>query len=267
MGPTARFWLPIEPLPADDPSVAKLREINSLEQIQPNSQTSNSSAVRQSPGVRTRISWLTWIVDGTLLIAAIVGAWYAWPIQSEAGKLHAKRMDLQRRVGEMPIKDPSKYHVLLLKSENPLEFRWRVYFPAKNAALLSSESRSSRGSSMGTSGLTYASDTAQECIISATILQTEDKSNMEIKVRARSAQLHGSSSMNLDDVAIHKMVVAKDTSSWRIAGREQVEAFSTDELVWLLAVESPQKAEAPLQTGLIRIGFGVQEALNKVRNQ
>ena len=90
---------------------------------------------------------------------------------------------------------------------------------------------------------------------------------MEIRVRARSANMHGTSSMNLDDVAIHKMVVAKDTSSWRIAGKDQVEAFSTDDLVLLLAVESPQKAEAPLQTGLIRIGFGVQEALNKVRNQ
>ena len=119
----------------------------------------------RAPGGRARNSWLTRIVDSALLIAAIVGAWYAWPIQSEAGQLHAKRMDLQRRVGEMPIKDPSKYHVLMLKSENPLEFRWRVYCPAKNAALLSTESRSSRGSSSGTSGLTHASDTAQECII------------------------------------------------------------------------------------------------------
>jgi hypothetical protein len=63
------------------------------------------------------------------MVAAIVGAFYAWPILSKARLLHAKRLDLQRRVGEMPIGDPTKYHVLLIKDENPLEFRWRIYVP------------------------------------------------------------------------------------------------------------------------------------------
>lgn len=73
---------------------------------------------------RSTVSLFTRIVDSILVLALIVGICLAWPIQSEAWRLHTKRVELQRKVGEMPIRDPSKFHVLLLKSDIPLEFQW-----------------------------------------------------------------------------------------------------------------------------------------------
>ena len=222
-------------------------------------------APRNSSSRYASASWITWFVDGSLLCAAMVGACYAWPIQSEAGRLHVKRLDLQRRVGEMPISDPAKYHVLLLKSENPLEFRWRFYVPPKTDATLSTESGSSTGSSSGTSSFSSSADPAFEGLITATKLPAEGNSNMEIRVRTRSLHSRGSIGMNLHDETIQQMVDTKDTSSWRIAGKGGVEAITVDELVWLLKIESPIQEIPPKQSGMIRIGLGTQAVIAKER--
>jgi hypothetical protein len=202
-----------------------------------------------------------------LLVAAVVGAWFAWPIQNEAGRLHAKRLDLQRLVGEMPIGDPTKYHVHLLKSESPLEFRWRVYIPEKTLAMLLTECRSSTGSSSGASNLAGSADPAFECLVIATISPTEGSTNMAIKTRVRTVHSRGTSSMNLDDEVIQRMVNVKDTSSWRIAGKNGVEVFSIEEMLWLLAIEPTSLENASAKQGAIRIGLGTQAVIDKARAQ
>ncbi len=201
------------------------------------------------------------------MLITVVGVAYAWPILSEAGQLHAKRLDLQRRVGEMSISDPTKFHVLLLKSENPLEFRWRIYIPAKTDATLSTESRSSTGSSSSTSSFSGSSDPARECLITATILPVEGNSNMEIRIRTKSENSRGNATTYLSDEVIQRMVNTNDTSSWQVAGKDGVEAISIDEMVLLLAIEPPGQVAAPKQSGKIRIGLGTQAAIAKDRAQ
>ena len=88
-------------------------ELTRLQADKGESDLKNESPVKSRPVKSRRFvpnSWTTWTAEGVLLIATAVGACYAWPIQVEAGRLHAKRLDLQRRVGEMPISDPAKYH-------------------------------------------------------------------------------------------------------------------------------------------------------------
>ena len=218
----------------------------------------------RSPQTNHRIvanSWTTRIVEGALVLAAVVGACYAWPTQREAGRLHAKRLDLNRIVGEMPIREKAKYQVMLLKSENPMEFRWRIYIPEKTATTLATEGRSSTGSSNSTSSFTSNAEPAQEVLVVVTLLPAENTSNLEIKTRSRSAQSRSTSSMYLQDESIQRMAIAGDTYLWRIAGRDGVETYSHDEVLWLLTVETPNKEIAATLAGMIRIGLGTQEVL------
>jgi hypothetical protein len=238
-----------------------------VEQTQMGGNSPELTEARRNSRRYARLSWTTWIVDGMLLLAAVVGAWFAWPIQSEAGRLHAKRLDLQRVVGEMPISDPKKFHVLLLKNENPLEFRWRLYIPEKTFAMLLAECRSSTGSGSGTSSISGSADPGFECLITATILPTEGSSDVEIKTRIRTAHSRGTGAMNLHDQVIQRMVNAKDTSSWRIAGKNGVEAFSIEEMVGLLAIEPTSPDDVSKKPGTIRIGVGTQAVIAKVQSQ
>ncbi len=215
----------------------------------------------------TSLSWTTWIVDGTLLLAAIMGACFAWPIQSEAGRLHAKRLELQRRVGEMPISDPTKYHVLLLKSKHPTEFRWRIYVPAKTDARLLTETRSSTGSSSGTSNFSGSADPAMEGLVTAIFLPSQWRSNIGIRVHTRSLHSSGSIGMNLIDETIAEMVSAQATSSWRIAGASGVESFSIEESVCLLEIEPPKKDMVAMQSAWLRIRLGTQAAIDQAKSQ
>lgn len=223
----------------------------------------NESPVKSRPVKSRRFvpySWTTWIAEGVLLIATAVGACYAWPIQVEAGRLHAKRLDLQRRVGEMPISDPAKYHAMFLKNENPMEFRWRIYVPEKTATTLTIESRFPGGASSSTSGVTNSADPALEGLVTVTLHPTDNNSSVEIRTRYRMKHSRGTSSMHVQDEVVQRMVNTQDISSWRVAGADGVETYSREEMIWLLAIETANLDVAPKQSGMIRIGLGTQEA-------
>ena len=161
----------------------------------------------------------------------------------------------------MPISDKASYQVMLLKSENPRELRWRIYIPEKTATTLATEGRSPFGSSNSTSSFTSNAEPAQEVLVVVTLLPAENTSNLQIKTRLRSAHSRRRSSMYLQDEAIQRMAIASDTSLWRIAGRDGVETYSRDEVLWLLTVETPNKEIAATLAGMIRIGLGTQEVL------
>jgi hypothetical protein len=90
---------------------------------------------------------------------------------------------------------------------------------------------------------------------------------MEIKTRTRSLNSRGTSNMSLRDEVIQRMVKANDTSSWSVAGKSGVEAFSVEQMVWLLKIEPPSQDSAVNKPGVIRIGLGTQSVINKVRAQ
>lgn len=223
------------------------------------------SASGKTSAPRTRRSWVTGIVDGALLIIVITGAWYAWPVQREAGRLHTKRLELQRRVGEMPISDPTKYHVLLLKSDNPLEFRWRIYVPKGVGTTLATESKHSNGSSSGMSSFTHSSEPAGESLVTATILPKDESGNMQVKIRTTNLHTRGTGTQYLRDETIQRMASEKDISTWQIAGRNGVEVRSLDDLVSLLAIEGPEDDDTK-RVSVLKIRLATQEALNKSQN-
>ena len=236
-------------------------KVEDLQQEEPSAEPNSSGSVSAR---RTRRSWTTWLIDGVLLAIVITGAWYAWPIQREAGRLHAKRMELQRIVGEMPIKDPTKYHVMLLKSENPLEWRWRIFVPAGIDTLLATDCSPDGSSSR--SGFTGGSQSAQEGLLTATISQTDAGNLVQIKIRARSRHSNGTITTHVRGDTMQQMVSDKDTSSWQIAGRDGVEIISSDQVVSLLAIELPEK-DAPKRAGFLNIRVGTQEVIDKSRKQ
>lgn len=211
-------------------------------------------------------SWTKWLLDGSLILIAVVGAWFAWPVQSEAGRLNAKRAELQRIVGEMPISDPKKFHVLLLESQNPNELRWRVYVPEKfGSVLFSKHSSASGGSGSSTSSISSTSDPAFESLITVTLQTAEDNSNIQFRTYLRALRSRGYGVTILNDDSIAKMIKVNDTSSWRIAGKNGVEMFSEEELCTLLAIESLNQSAGPNHTSSVQVGVGTQAALNKAR--
>ena len=85
-----------------------------------------------------------------LFVIAVVGAVSAFRASLEHRELDAEHRRLALAVGRLPIEDPSKWHVTATKTEDPLDFRWRIYAPA-NVKWRSryATGRGGSGSSMG----------------------------------------------------------------------------------------------------------------------
>jgi hypothetical protein len=69
------------------------------------------------------------VVDGFLLVLVLIGGTLAWYTGRERGRLTRHYERLVRMVGDLPIKDASKVHVLALDTGDPQHFAWRVYLP------------------------------------------------------------------------------------------------------------------------------------------
>jgi hypothetical protein len=229
-----------------------------VEHSQLSSSESDSGKARRLAPATPSQAWIAWTVDGILLILTIVGVYYAWPVQYEAGRLHAMRVELEQRVGKMQINDPAKYHVMLLKTENPMKFRWRIYIPEKIDTTLTAESRSLGGSSTSTSGFTSKQRAAVEGLVIVTLQMSQDNSSLEIRTSFRVSNTRGLGSM-----IVQQMVNSRDTSSWRIAGRDGVETISVEDMAWLLVIEPSDPNAAVLRASRLRIGIGTQEAIAK----
>ena len=65
-----------------------------------------------------------------LFVIAVVGAVSAFRASLEHRKLDAEHRRLTLAVGRLPIEDPNKWHVTATETEDPLDFRWRIYAPA-----------------------------------------------------------------------------------------------------------------------------------------
>jgi hypothetical protein len=69
------------------------------------------------------------VIDGFLLLAALVGGFLVWQTGRERARLQVDYKRLVRATGDLTISDPSKVHVLALETGEPLHFAWRVFLP------------------------------------------------------------------------------------------------------------------------------------------
>ncbi len=70
------------------------------------------------------------LLDGILLLAALVGFALVWQEGRSQDRLRARYEQLTRGTGDFSIIDPSRIHVLALDTGEPMHFAWRVYLPA-----------------------------------------------------------------------------------------------------------------------------------------
>ncbi len=86
------------------------------------------------------------LIDLTLIALILVGAYRSWQSSQERAHLKDTYERLSRITGSLPIEDPSKIHILALKTGDPLQFAWRIYMPP-NGKLHVSDNRGSSSSS------------------------------------------------------------------------------------------------------------------------
>ncbi len=75
-----------------------------------------------------RIRSLKWI-DLLLIVLTAVGALKSCESSRTLATLQRRYSRTVELVGEMPISDTSKAHILALPQENPFHFAWRIYVP------------------------------------------------------------------------------------------------------------------------------------------
>jgi hypothetical protein len=92
-----------------------------------------------------------WVFDGFLILVVLVGGVLAWQAGRERSRLMQHYERLTRKLGDLPISDRSKLHLLALETGDPLHFAWRAYLPANYNLMLSDGSGSSWGTSIGSS--------------------------------------------------------------------------------------------------------------------
>jgi hypothetical protein len=93
------------------------------------------------------------VFDLVLLAATVVGGVLAWQADREQSRLRGEFERLARKTGDLPIADPSRIHVRVLDTGEPLHFAWRVYIPPNYKQVL-------KGSSGGHS-TTWSQDARQ----------------------------------------------------------------------------------------------------------
>jgi hypothetical protein len=90
------------------------------------------------------------LIDLLFLTAFLVGGVLAWQSGRERIRLRNEHARLARKIGDITISDSSKVYIQAIDTGEPLNFAWRVYFPANYKQML-------RGSNGGTSTSTGGS--------------------------------------------------------------------------------------------------------------
>ncbi len=160
-------------------------------------------------------------------------------------------------MGEMPIQDPTKYHVMLIKSDNPLELRWRIFVPAKTDTNLVSRSKTPVSSSNGMSSFMTGEDTPGEGLVIANFYRAEGSSDMQVRIRSKSRSSRGMNFIGVREEVVPEIVGGKDSDGWKIAGMQGVEVGDIGKVLWLLQSNKPQNGP------FFEIGVGTKEAINK----
>ncbi len=71
------------------------------------------------------------LLDLILIVLILVGGYRSWQSSQERNRLRDTHERLARISGVLPITDPSRVHVVALKTGDPMHFAWRFYVPEK----------------------------------------------------------------------------------------------------------------------------------------
>ncbi len=194
------------------------------------------------------------MLESLLLILAVVGGFLAFRSQSLASQYRSKRLALESEIGELKIEDPTKYYVQLLKSDDPLELRWRIYIPNVNDFRSYAIGRDPTSGSFNSGGGGFSQ--SGEAIY--TVRMTPSPSGPNISILSRMS-MHRSSSIissNTHNATVHNQLMKLDMSTWEIAGKDGVESFDADEFRWLLRVQTDFNANTNRYDGFLGYGIG-----------
>ena len=72
-----------------------------------------------------KFSW----VNALLWVVIVAGAICLWRSNSEHMRLQEDADRLEALTGDLVPADPTQIYVRAIKTEDPLDFAWRVYFP------------------------------------------------------------------------------------------------------------------------------------------
>lgn len=205
------------------------------------------------------------LLELLLLILTVVGGILAFKSQSLASQYRSRRLALEAEIGDLKIDDPSKYYVQLLKSDDPLELRWRIYMPKENDFCNYAIGRDPTGSSFRSGG--RGSSEPGEAIY--TIRLTPSPSNSTVAILSRMSIQRSSStvSSNTQNAVIHSQLSNRDFSSWEIAGRDGVESFDANEFRWLLRVQTDFNAKTKRFDGKLSFGVGSSRKYLESQNE
>lgn len=97
-------------------------------------------------------------LNGVLLLIALAGIYYTWQTRSELGRVRAEYDTLANEFGSLEVRNPEKFYVRRIKTEEPYDFAWRFYHPDQvalqtRASSLSGSSSSSRSQSPAHQGI------------------------------------------------------------------------------------------------------------------
>lgn len=88
------------------------------------------------------------LIDLSLIVLTLIGGYLAVQSGRQRASLSSQVTRIEKRIGSFPISDPRLVHIQALETENPLEFKWRVYLPANfkmTRVVHSDSSASTRG--------------------------------------------------------------------------------------------------------------------------
>lgn len=86
------------------------------------------------------------LVEISLIVAIAIGGVMLWRSSAQRSSLRQEHDRLVQKIGQLPIKDETKIHVMAIETGEPLHYAWRMYLPPNHQFAYTSKSGSGSGS-------------------------------------------------------------------------------------------------------------------------
>ena len=188
-----------------------------------------------------------------LLLVTLAGLLFAWQARSEYDAARGEHQRLTAKVGRLPIEDESKAHVTALDTDDPLDFSWIVYLPAKFKAKW--ESVVLHGRSSTTNG---GHSEAQTEIVRVRFRKMDGQWHVWRKF------INSSGTHSINNIQFGELLDQSESLDIKQLGRDGVVTIEPDEVVTLLEISSRRGEDSKtFDEPLCTIRVGSQEAWAK----
>lgn len=193
------------------------------------------------------------ILNILLLLVTLVGVLFVLQARSAFDVTRREHQRLTAKVGRLPIEDESKAHVIALETDEPLDFAWIVYLPAKFNAKWESVVYQSGSSS--TSG---GDSEARTEIVRVRFRKIDGQWHLWRKF------INSSSTHSINNLQFGDALDQWESLDIEQLGRDGVVTIEPDDVVTLLEI-SPGTGEAAnsTETPWCTVRVGSQEAWAK----